>query len=148
VNVVCSYWKAENGNNTSVWFSMFKIGATYDVHDKCSEHPRISKTDENADWVKDLTLKTGDYHSEVAKCWEFHLGQFKALWKTNEKQNSEDRFQHQNITLALTGLSVHEFLWGKEQNDCPSKCFLLITFCAVVNSVFPRTQDGIKRKEI
>jgi hypothetical protein len=43
---------------------------------------------------------------------------------------------------------VHEFLWEKEQNDSPSKCFLLITFNAVVNSVFPRTQDGIKRKEI
>jgi hypothetical protein len=57
-------------------------------------------------------------------------------------------FLHQNITLARTDLSVHEFLWGEDQNDCPSKCFLLIMFSAVVNSVFPRTQDGIKRKVI
>lgn len=30
---------------------------TSDVHDKCSEHPQISKTDENADWVKDPALR-------------------------------------------------------------------------------------------
>jgi len=28
---------------------MFKSGVTSDVHAKCSEHPQISKTDENAD---------------------------------------------------------------------------------------------------
>jgi hypothetical protein len=35
---------------------MFKSGVTSDVHDECSGHPQISKTDENAVRVKDLAL--------------------------------------------------------------------------------------------
>jgi len=36
---------------------MFKNYVSSDVHDKCSGHPQITKTDENADSVKDLALK-------------------------------------------------------------------------------------------
>jgi hypothetical protein len=35
---------------------MFKSGVTSDVHDECSGHPQIRKTDENADRVKNLAL--------------------------------------------------------------------------------------------
>jgi hypothetical protein len=36
---------------------MFKSDVTSDVPDKCSGHPQISKTDENADSTKDLAVK-------------------------------------------------------------------------------------------
>jgi len=68
--------------------------------------------------------------------------------KWPEKQKSKDWFLHQNITLALTDLSVHKFLRGEEKMTVLPNASYWSGLVLWWIQFFPRTQDGIKRREM
>jgi hypothetical protein len=67
--------------NTSLeWFSKFKSSVTSVEDAERLRCPSVSKMDENVDCVKEVILiNKRSTICEVAKCWEFHLGQFREL---------------------------------------------------------------------
>lgn len=63
-------------------FSKFKSVVTY-VQAECSGRPSTSKMDKHMNTGRNLFFQIEDsVPIKLLTCWEFHLGEFKAFWKT------------------------------------------------------------------
>jgi hypothetical protein len=141
LNCRWSFCTADNGQNEGFeQFSKFKI-----VQAECSGRPSTSKMDKNMNTERNLFFQIGDSVPTKLLTWEFHLGKFKAFWKTmwtcaalppNSCANLLTLlWQRTNFWLKTKLPSFHDL--PTQQNWCRT------TFSFSQNSIWQSTGDLI-----